>query len=247
MQVDDLHLLGQRRASGQKQREQHERSRKTAVWDPAGGCRHVAAEKSLRFGHDRAMDEGVRTILLETARLRLRRFAPDDVDRLVELDSDPEVMRFITYGVVTPRATYEQVILPRWFAIYARTPQLGYWAAEDRQTGDFLGWFHLRPDRFDEGELELGYRLARAAWGRGLATEGALAVLDHGFTRAAAGKVTARTMAANQRSRRVMQKCGLEFECDFVYPEDVLQGRDETERAAVKYSITRPAWLAQRA
>lgn len=186
-------------------------------------------------------------ILLETARLRLRRFSPDDLDRLVDLDSDPEVMRFITYGVVTPRATYEQVILPRWLAIYARSPELGYWAAEDRHAGVFLGWFHLRPDRFDEGELELGYRLVRPAWGRGLATEGALAVIEHGFTRADAVKVTARTMAANQRSRRVMQKCGLEFECDFVYPEDLLHGRGEAERAAVKYSITRPAWLAKRA
>jgi len=186
-------------------------------------------------------------ILLETPRLRLRRFGPDDLDRLVELDSDPEVMRFITYGVPTPRSTYEQLILPRWFAIYARTPELGYWAAEDRQAGRFVGWFHLRPDRFDEGEQELGYRLARAAWGGGLATEGAQAVIEHGFTRVGASKITARTLAANERSRSVMQKCGLDFECDFVYPEDVIQGRDETERAAVKYSITLPAWLAQRA
>ena len=193
------------------------------------------------------MGRDVAMILLETPRLRLRRFGPEDLDRLVELDSDTEVMRFITYGVPTPRATYEQVILPRWFAIYERTPELGYWAAEDRQAGGFLGWFHLRPDRFDDDELELGYRLARVAWGRGLATEGARAVIEHGFTRAGATKVTARTMAANERSRHVMQKCGLDFECDFVYPEDVIQGRGETERAAVKYSLALPAWRAKRA
>lgn len=193
------------------------------------------------------MGGDLKAILLETARLRLRRFGSDDLDRLVELDSDPEVMRFITYGVPTPRAVYEQVILPRWYAIYSSMPELGYWAAEDRLDGDFLGWFHLRPDRFDDGELELGYRLGRASWGRGLATEGALAVIKHGFTRAAAAKITARTLAANERSRRVMLRCGLGFECDFAYPEDVLQGRDATERAAVKYSITRSAWLAQRA
>jgi len=186
-------------------------------------------------------------ILLETRRLRLRRFGPDDLDRLVELDSDPEVMRYITYTVPTPRAVYEDVILPRWFAIYAQTPELGYWAAEDREGGEFLGWFHLRPDRFDAGEQELGYRLARAAWGRGLATEGALAVVEHGFARVGAPKITARTLSANLRSQRVMRKCGLAFEGDFVYPEDVIQGRSEAERAAVKYSITRPAWLAGRA
>jgi len=67
-------------------------------------------------------------ILLETERLRLRRFTADDVDRLVELDSDPEVMRYITYGVPTPRERYEREILPRWFALYESTPLSGYWA-----------------------------------------------------------------------------------------------------------------------
>jgi RimJ/RimL family protein N-acetyltransferase len=190
---------------------------------------------------------GVTTILLETERLRLRRFTADDTDRLVALDSDPEVMRHITYGVPTPRATYEDVILPRWFAIYAETPLLGYWAAEDRATGAFLGWFHLRPDRIDDGEQELGYRFVRGAWGRGLATEGARAVIEHGFARVGAGKISARTLVRNCASQRVMQKCGLAFEKEFVYPQDVIAGRPEHERAAVKYSITRPAWRARRA
>ncbi|NJD32123.1 MAG: GNAT family N-acetyltransferase [Gammaproteobacteria bacterium] len=184
-------------------------------------------------------------ILLETQRLRLRRFDRSDVDRLVELDSDPEVMRFITYGVPTPRSTYEDVILPRWFAIYEATPLLGYWAAEERDSGRFLGWFHLRPDRMDPDEQELGYRFLRSAWGRGIATEGAAAVIEHGFLRVGADKISARTLSHNFASQRVMQKCGLAFEKDFVYPEDVIAGRSEIERAAVKYSITRPAWLAR--
>ena len=73
-------------------------------------------------------------VLLETARLRLRQFTPDDVDRLVELDSDPEVMRYVTFGAPTPRDRYVEVFLPRWFAIYRETPLLGYWAAEERAT-----------------------------------------------------------------------------------------------------------------
>jgi len=81
---------------------------------------------------------------LETPRLRLRPLTPSDEADLVALDSDPEVMRYITYGVPTPRATYQDVILPRWFAIYEATPLLGYWAAEDRASGEFLGWFHLQ-------------------------------------------------------------------------------------------------------
>jgi RimJ/RimL family protein N-acetyltransferase len=184
-------------------------------------------------------------ILLETARLRLRRFTPDDVDRLVELDSDPEVMRYITYGVPTPRVSYENGILPRWLAVYESTPLLGYWAADRRTDGRFVGWFHLRPDRFDPDEQELGYRFSRAAWGCGLATEGAAAVIQYGFLRAGADRISARTLARNVASQRVMQKCGLAFEKDFVYPEDVIQGRSELERAAVKYSITRADWLAR--
>ena len=187
------------------------------------------------------------SILLETGRLRLRRFTTEDVHLLVALDSDPEVMRFITYGEPTPRATYDEVILPRWFALSESSPLLGYWAAEDREEGNFLGWFHLRPDRIDPDELELGYRLARAAWGRGLATEGAGAVVRHGFEQVGAAKIAARTLAGNVASQRVMCKCGLAFEKGFVYPDDVIPGRPERDRAAVKYSIKRADWLARRA
>lgn len=186
-------------------------------------------------------------ILLETQRLRLRRPESQDIDRLVELDADPEVMRHISFGVPTPRERYEREILPRWRALQEAEPMLGYWAAETRAEGRFVGWFHLRPDRFDDGEQELGYRLLRAVWGRGLATEGGRALVAHGFLRVGADKISARTLAANLGSRAVMRKCGLAYECDFVYPEDVLAGRAEDERAAVKYSLTRRDWLARRA
>jgi len=191
--------------------------------------------------------QGRPIILLETARLRLRRLTPADVDRLVDLDSDPQVMRHITFGVPTPRERYEREILPRWFALYEAMPRLGYWAVETCRDGAFVGVFHLRPDRFDDSEQELGYRLRRATWGHGYATEGGRALIAYGFERAGADKITARTLAANTGSRRVMEKCGLAYERDFVYPEDVLAGRPEAERAAVKYSITRPQWLAQQA
>ena len=186
-------------------------------------------------------------IVLETERLRLRRFVPDDLERLVELDSDPEVMRYISYGIPTPRERYAQQILPRWFALYAESPMLGYWAAETRVDSEFVGWFHLRPDRIDPGEQELGYRLCRAAWGRGLATEGSLAVLAHGFDCAGAETISARTLVDNAASQRVMQKCGLRFAGRFVYAADVIPGRTEAERAAVKYSLQRSEWQARQA
>lgn len=183
-------------------------------------------------------------VLLETRRLRLRQFTPDDVERLVELDSDPEVMRYISYGEPTPRATYVEDILPYWLEYYRKAPLLGYWAAEDRISGVFHGWFHLRPDRMDAGEQELGYRLRRASWRQGYASEGAAALIEHGFLRVGTEKISARTLVSNTGSRAVMEKCGMRHESDFEFPEDVLRGRSAAERAAVKYSITRWQWLA---
>jgi RimJ/RimL family protein N-acetyltransferase len=183
-------------------------------------------------------------ILLETGRLRLRRFGPDDADLLVALDADPEVMRYITYGQPTPRSAYVETYLPRWLAIYESQPGRGYFAAERRDTGEFLGWFHLRDDRIEPRYVELGYRLKRSAWGQGYATEGSRALLAHGFDRLGCERISARTLLGNRASQRVMEKCGLRRAGEFVYAQDVIDGRSEEERAAVKYAITRAEWVA---
>lgn len=186
-------------------------------------------------------------ILLETPRLRLRRFTRDDVDLLVELDSDPQVMRHITGGRATPRELYVTTFMPRWFEIYAQFPQLGYWAAERLPDLEFLGWFHLRDDRIEPEYLELGYRLKRAAWGHGYATEGARALIEHGFLRTDAAKISARTLLGNHASQHVMEKCGLRRVGEFVYPDTFKFGDTEDERRACKYEILRAEWLASRA
>ncbi|HET7203044.1 MAG TPA: GNAT family N-acetyltransferase [Steroidobacteraceae bacterium] len=185
-------------------------------------------------------------ILLETERLRLRHFTHDDVDLLVDLDSDPEVMRYITFGVPTPRASYVETYLPRWFEIYAKQPGLGYFAAELRGSDDFIGWFHLRDDRLEPEYLELGYRLRRSAWGQGFATEGGLALVRHAFETVGGERLSARTLARNLGSQRVMQKCGLKFAGRFEYAQDVIAGRSAEDRAAVKYELTRTEWLSRR-
>jgi RimJ/RimL family protein N-acetyltransferase len=186
-------------------------------------------------------------ILLETARLRLRRFTVDDADALVELDSDPEVMRYITGGRPTPREAYVNGFLPRWLEIYEQQPLLGYWAAECLPGWEFLGWFHLRDDRIEPEYLELGYRLRRAEWGRGYATEGARALLKHGFMRVGAEKISARTLLGNRASQRVMEKCRLRRTGEFVYPDSLAIGVARDERRACKYEISRAEWLASRA
>ncbi|MFC4146654.1 GNAT family N-acetyltransferase [Micromonospora mangrovi] len=178
-------------------------------------------------------------VLLETARLRLRRLTTADVDHLVELDSDPEVMRFLTGGRPTPRATVRDGQLPRLLAAYDRHPDLGRWAALDRATGEFLGWFALDPSD-DGSEAELGYRLRRSAWGRGLATEGSRALVRHAFAVAGVRRVWAQTMAVNSRSRSVMARAGLRhlrtFHLTF---DDPIPG---TEHGEVEYELRREEW-----
>ena len=121
-------------------------------------------------------------VVLETERLILRRFTADDVDNLVELDGDPEVVFRITGGVTTPREEVESDVLPAFLAYYDRGDAYGFWAAVERETGDFLGWFHFRPgEGHPDDEPELGYRLRRSAWGKGYAAEGSRALIDRGF------------------------------------------------------------------
>jgi RimJ/RimL family protein N-acetyltransferase len=122
-------------------------------------------------------------VFLETERLVLRRFTEADVDNLFDLDSDPEVMRFLTGGKPTPRDVIGNETLPRFLRYYERLEGFGFWAAIEKSTGEFLGWFEFRPQEGGgPGEVELGYRLKKSAWGRGYATEGSRALIRKGFT-----------------------------------------------------------------
>ncbi len=144
---------------------------------------------------------------METTRLTLRRFTEADEDDLVELDSDPEVMRFINGGEPTPRERIRGQIR-RLLDYYTRFEDYGFWAAHDT-SGRFLGWFQFVPRTDEALEIELGYRLRRPAWGKGYATEGARALIRKGFTELRAERVVAETMTANLGSRHVLEKAGL--------------------------------------
>lgn len=185
-------------------------------------------------------------IFLETERLVLRRFTEDDVDNLVELDGDPDVMRFINGGRPTPRREIETDILPAFLAYYERFAGYGFWAAIEKSTGRFLGWFHFRPPKVAQpGEVELGYRLRRPAWGRGYATEGSRALIQKGFAEFDVQRVVAFTMVVNVASRRVMEKAGLRFVRIFHQPwPDYIEGQEEGD---VEYALLRSEWEQQMA
>ncbi len=149
-------------------------------------------------------------VFLETERMVLRRFTAADVDLLFDLDSDPEVMRFLTGGIPTPREVIQNDILPKFLRSYEYLGRLGVWAAIKKASGEFLGWFGFRPkDATSPNDVELGYRLRKAAWGQGYATEGARALIHKGFTELGVQRVFATTYQDNLASRRVMEKAGL--------------------------------------
>ncbi|MFF8384924.1 GNAT family N-acetyltransferase [Streptomyces kanasensis] len=181
-----------------------------------------------------------------TDRLVLRPFAPGEEGLLVELDGDPEVMRYLSGGRPTPLEVARDEHLPGMLRRYPCTGTRGYWAAEEAATGEWLGWFEFRPLKEDSAaEVELGYRLRRAAWGRGLATEGARALVDKGFAEMGVERVVAYTMAVNSGSRRVMEKAGLTYvttHFDEEWP-DPIEGAEEGE---VEYALTRAQWLSRR-
>lgn len=185
----------------------------------------------------RASDPRAAPLFLATERLILRRFTPEDHDALVGLDADPEVMRYVTGGV----PEYDASMLEAWLEEYRHTPGYGCWAAEDRESRAFIGWFHLRPLDEDDRTLELGYRLRRSTWGHGYASEGSRALVDRAFADQAVGRVVAYALAIHGASRRVMEKAGLRFmrtfHADWPYP---IRG---DEHGDVEYAITREEWL----
>lgn len=182
--------------------------------------------------------------LLRSARIELVPLSEEHLEHEVELDSDPEVMRYLWNGRPRSRA---QVLEShrRRLAVAARVPGLGFWAGF--VAGDFVGWWILQPpERADqgpvEGQAELGYRLLRRHWRRGLASEGARELLRHGFEDLGLNRIFGETMAVNTASRATMAAVGMRhvrtFHLDFDEP---IAGSEVGE---VEYTITREEWLA---
>jgi RimJ/RimL family protein N-acetyltransferase len=142
-----------------------------------------------------------------TKRLALSEITVDDGHELHELDSDPRVMRYIGSGSVSTPSQIDEALrrIPRAYALY---PGLGTWRAVRRDNGDFVGWFALK---YIPGttQVEVGYRLRYGAWGRGFATEGARALVRHGFEELGLYRIVGLTHPDNAASQRVLLKTGL--------------------------------------
>jgi len=161
---------------------------------------------------------------------------------LVELDADAEVLRYILGRARSAQEVHEYW-LPLCADLDADAVGLGWWVGRRRSDGDFTGWWDLSPYRpvpERPSHAEAGWRLARRHWGRGYATEGAAALLDHGFAAVGLSRVSAETMAVNEPSRRVMGKLGMRhLRTDHRLWEEPLPGAEQGE---VVYVITGEEW-----
>src|SRR5438552_331988 len=113
-------------------------------------------------------------VIFETPRLVVRQYMASDAEQAFAMYSDPEVMRFLGVGGRKPVATVDamrQGLIDRIIPRYQQTPQFGMWAAQLKETGQIVGSILLK-DLDGQPEIEVGWHLARHAWGNGYATEG---------------------------------------------------------------------------
>ena len=184
---------------------------------------------------------------VQTARLVLERFTADDADLLIELDSDPAVMRYLTGGEPenAPEVMRERGI-PSILEGYERWGgKFGLFAARENDSGVFIGWFCLRPESGGPAdEVELGYRLRQEAWGKGYATEGSQALLAKAFTELDVRLVWGETMCVNLPSQKVMEKAGMTIVESLPTPDDMLMV-ENAELGGLRYEIAKEQWRQQ--
>ncbi|MDZ7926029.1 MAG: GNAT family N-acetyltransferase [Agrobacterium sp.] len=171
---------------------------------------------------------------LQSANLRLRPCTPADRTDFIDLERDPEVMRFLNGGPVDHETTDPEKVT----FLMPRGTEPDVWTAQRRDNGAFVGWFCL----FSESPevAEIGYRLRQDAWGKGYASEGALALVNWGFETAGFEKVMAYTTATNTGSRRVMEKIGMKYIRTVPFKAANFPG---TEHGEVWYELTRSEWI----
>ena len=149
----------------------------------------------------------------------LRPWRPEDREPFARLNADPEVMEFFPAPLTREQSDAFADRIEEQHARHA----VGVWALEELGSGEFIGFAGLLHQDFDAPftpAFEIGYRLARHAWGRGLATEAAGAAVDDAFDRLALPEIVSMTAVGNVRSRAVMTRLGMTHDPadDFDHP-----------------------------
>ena len=182
----------------------------------------------------------MKSIMLDTSRLLLRPWRDEDAKPFAAMFADPAVMEFL--GPPQDRPAIDAIV----GRVRAHFDQhgFGWWAAELKETGAFIGFIGLSHIGFEANftpAVEVGWRLASAHWGNGYATEGARAALEAGFAQLGLSEIVSITVPANVRSRRVMERIGMTHDPadDFDHPA---LAEDDPLRRHVLYRIGQDQW-----
>jgi len=181
---------------------------------------------------------------LKTARIVLVPLADEHLELEVELDSDPEVMRYLDRRARTRSET--EAAHQRRMRAGEEVPGLGFWVGF--VDGEFVGWWILQPPHGPDqpevdGEAELGYRLLRKHWRLGYASEGSRELIRYGFDEVGLTRIFAQTLTINRPSRATMSSVGLTYAREFPSSESF----PGAEHGEVEYEITRGAYSALQA
>jgi RimJ/RimL family protein N-acetyltransferase len=178
---------------------------------------------------------------LQTERITLVPLADEHLEWEVELDSDPEVMRYLSGRA----STREEVVAShaRRMAAAQKVDGLGFWVG--LVDDEFVGWWILQPahgpDQPDDPEVaDLGYRLLQRHWHKGLASEGARELVRYGFDDVGLDWIIAQTMTINAGSRAAMERIGLTYVRTF--PSSMTAPLEGVEEGEVEYEMTREQW-----
>jgi RimJ/RimL family protein N-acetyltransferase len=178
--------------------------------------------------------------IIETSRLGLRNWKDSDTDLFIEMNMDKWVMEF--FPSVLSRE--ETIAMIERIKSFIGINNFGLWAAEIKQTNEFIGFAGLSIPRFQTDFtpcVEVGWRLAYKHWGYGYATETANACLDYGFNNLKLDEIVSFTSALNRRSVNVMKKIGMKYAGDFEHPLIEDGNRLKTHVLYIKNSLERQA------
>lgn len=168
------------------------------------------------------------TFYIETERLILRELRITDLDHMFELDSDPEVHKYLGNNPVKTKDESRK-ILESVINQY-KERGIGRWAAIEKSTGDFIGWSGIRLNtEYNMNGFtkyyDVGYRLIKRYWGKGYATESGKATIDYAFNSLKLPELYATTEIGNQASHNALLKIGLTYIEDFYFEQEQLNLR----------------------
>jgi RimJ/RimL family protein N-acetyltransferase len=157
--------------------------------------------------------------ILETERLILREILPSDDEKMFEMDSDPEVYKFLDRKPIR-NILQSQKMIETIRDQYARIG-IGRWAIVEKESGNFVGWTGFKFEKENENGhhdfYNLKFRLLRKYWGKGYVTEATKAAIAYAFTELKLSEIYSMTLTSNVKSQRVLDKLGFTLQEKFMY------------------------------